>query len=266
MNWSHYCVRAPRLIAACLLPTMLLAGCATQESRLAPELVQCGGMHETIGQKQHQGRVNLADLTRRPHFYGVGALEGLRGEVTIMNSVPVVTGVAPDGRSQSLSAENAQATLLVGQSIEEWTSVALDEAVAPESFDEMIATTAARLGFDGANPFMFVVEGEFTDVRLHVINGACPIHARMKKVTLPPSERPFEMDSERLAGTLVGVYAVDSVGKLTHPATRTHGHIIYEDRATGQRLTGHLERVGLAPGAVLKLPKSGKNGYLAAAR
>lgn len=266
MNRSHYRGRVTRLLAQCLLSTILLVGCKTQESRLAPELVRYGSMHETIGQKQHQGRVSLAELTSRPHFYGVGALEGLHGEITVMNSAAIVTGVAPDGRSQSLSAENAQATFLVGQSVDDWTSVTLGEAVSPERFDEMIANTAAGLGFDGATPFMFVVEGEFTDVRLHVINGACPIHARMKNVTLAANERPFELDTKRLAGTLVGVYAVDSVGKLTHPATRTHGHLVYEDRATGQRLTGHLERVGLAPGAVVKIPKSAKSGSPAPAR
>ena len=266
MKRSHFCGRAARLLAHCLVSTTLLVGCQTQESRLAPELVRYGGMHEAIGQKQHQGRVRLAELTSRPHFYGVGALEGLNGEITVMNSAPVVTGVTPDGRSHSLSAENARATLLVGQFVEDWASVKLGEAVPPERFDETIANAAADLGFDGVTPFIFMVEGEFTDVRLHVINGACPIHARMKNVTLAQSERPFELDTKQLSGALVGVYAVDSVGKLTHPATRTHGHLVYQDPKTGDRLTGHLERVGLAPGAVVKLPKSSKNGSLAAAQ
>lgn len=57
-----------------------------------------------------------------------------------------------------------------------------------------------------------------------------------------------------MSGTLVGVYAADSVGRLAHPATKTHTHLIYTDPATGERVTGQVERVGLAKGAALKLP------------
>jgi hypothetical protein len=153
-----------------------------------------------------------------------------------------------------------KATLLVGQSIETWTSVTLSEAVPHDRFDEAIATAASKAGVDVTGPFVFTIEGQFTDVRLHVINGACPVHARMKKLELAQDERPYELEAETLAGTVVGVYAADSVGKLTHPATSTHAHIIYVDHETGERVTGHLEQVGLAPGAVLKLATSSTTG------
>lgn len=51
-----------------------------------------------------------------------------------------------------------------------------------------------------------------------------------------------------------GVYASDAVGELTHPATSTHVHLIFEDDASGKEATGHVEQVGPAKGAVLKLP------------
>ncbi len=265
MNHIPYC-RLAQLLALSVLSILVLVGCQSQHSRASTEFVRYGGMHETIGQRQHHGRVGLAEIMKRPHFYGVGALEGLRGEITIQDSVAVVTGVTPDGRLQPLAPADLQATLLVGQSIGEWTSMTLTEAVSHDRFDETIATTAARIGIDTAAPFMFVVDGEFTDVRLHVINGACPVHARMKNLRLDPRDRPYELEAERMTGTLVGVYAADAVGKLTHPATSTHVHLIYEDRDTGQIITGHLERVGLAAGAVLKLAKSSMSGATAAAR
>lgn len=265
MNRIPYC-RLAQVLALSVLSPLVLVGCQSEHPRVSTEFVRYGGMHETIGQKQHHGRVGLAEIVKRPHFYGVGALEGLRGEITIQDSAAIVTGVTPDGRLQPLAPADLQATLLVGRSIEEWTNVTLTEAVSHVEFDEIIATTAARMGINTAVPFMFVVDGEFTDVRLHVINGACPVHARMKKLTLDQNERPYELEAERLTGTLVGVYAADAVGKLTHPATSTHVHLVYEDRETGQIVTGHLERVGLAVGAVVKLPKPSMSGATAAAR
>jgi alpha-acetolactate decarboxylase len=266
MNPGVCLAPAARSFTLCVLAALLQVGCRAQGPQRSTELVRYGDMHETIAQRQDQGRVGLAEIVSRPHFYGVGAAAGLRGEVTIRNSVALVTGVSPDGRPEPVSPADAQATFLVGQSIGEWTRVALTEAVSSERFDAIIATAAATRGVDAAAPFMFVIDGEFTDVRLHVINGACPVHARMKNLTLDSSQRPFELEAKSLSGTLVGVYAADSVGKLTHPATSCHVHLIYEDRETGRRVTGHLERVGLAPGAVLKLPKPGVSGLAAAAR
>jgi hypothetical protein len=211
-------------------------------------------MHEAIGQKQHHGRVALAEILEQPHFYGVGAVSGLRGEITILDSETVVTAGAPDGRLDSLPPADLQATMLAGQPVPNWTNVTLDEKIPQDRLDETIAAAAETAGLDPDDPFVFVVEGELTDVHLHVINGACPVHARIKGITLSDDEQPFDLEAPNLSGTAVGVYATGSVGELTHPATSTHAHLIWEDQRTGQRVTGHLERFGLNPGAVLKLP------------
>jgi hypothetical protein len=266
MNQKVCLARFTQCFSLCVLAVVLLVGCHAKHPQVSTEFVRYGGMHETVGQKQHHSRVALAEIVERPHFYGIGALAGLQGEITIQDSVATVTSVAPDGRPQTRRGADMQATLLVGKSIEDWASRTLGDAVWHAQFDAAIAAAAAEVGLDVAIPFMFVIEGEFTDLRLHVINGACPVHARMKNLTLDHSQRPFELEAERLTGTLVGVYAADAVGKLTHPATSTHVHVVYVDHETEQRITGHLERVGLAAGAVLKLPKPRASGATAAVR
>jgi hypothetical protein len=237
-----------------VLVVIMLTGCQANRRLPTTELVTYGGMHETIGQKQHHGRVPLVEILDRPHFYGVGAVEELRGEITILDSVAVVTGGAPDGGLHSLPPAGLQATLLAGRSVPEWTTHVVDEAVLGDRLDATIAVAAEGAGLDRTVPFVFVVEGVLTGVRLHVINGACPVRARIRSLALGEDERPFELEAATLEGTVVGVYAEGSVGELTHPATSTHAHLIWEDGRTGQRVTGHLERFGLAPGAVLKLP------------
>lgn len=229
-------------------------GCAARQASEQSRLVQVGGMHESIGKRQHQARVAVAEIAGEPHCYGVGALEGLKGEITVLDSMAVITRVTPNGAPQTVAAADAKATFIVGQSVERWRQHPLAETVSHERFDETIGAMAGGAGVATSDAFVFVVEGAFTDVRLHVINGACPIHARIIKLEIAEGEQPFELDVEDVSGTLVGVYATDSVGRLTHPATKTHTHLIYTDAATGERVTGHVERVGLAKGAVLKLP------------
>ncbi len=219
-------------------------------------LVQIGTMHQAIGQQQHQGRVALSHLVKRPHFFAVGALEQLKGEVTIDDGRITITGVDPQGAVKLVEeANNQQATMLVGAYNSSWQRHVVSKDVTPANFDDFIATTAAMAGVDTETPFVFRFEGEFTDVHLHVINGACPLHARMRKIELPPAKQPYESNLPMINGRLIGVFARDAVGKLTHPDTSTHVHILFEDDTTGQQMTGHVEQVGLPAGAVLMLPE-----------
>jgi hypothetical protein len=99
------------------------------------------------------------------------------------------------------------------------------------------------------------VVGTFRDVRVHVINGACPLHARRAGLTLDEPQRPFEATYESTSGTIVGVYAKGKAGVLTHPGTSTHMHLIYVEPRTGVTVTAHVEKIGFGPDCVLMLAK-----------
>lgn len=220
-------------------------------------ITQYGRMREAIGSRQHHGRVALREIVERPHFYGVAALERLSGEATIYDGQVTVTRVESDGKLVSTNLSNAdlQATLLVGAYVPAWTEYHVPRHVSPDELDAFIAEVAAKAGIDTSQPFVFTVEGELLDLRWHVIHGACPMHARLHKLELPKEQRPFESEQERTHGTLVGVYAADAVGNLTHPATSCHTHVLLQDADQPQRITGHVEQVGIAQGATLRLPK-----------
>lgn len=235
-------------------PIMALALADTEEGGL----VQFGKMHEAIGRQQHQGRVALAKLAERPHFYGVAALAELEGEATFVDGALTITVVDGEGTPQPVdaTATDKQATLLIGAYVPAWTDHPVTRSVAPDEFDQYLADVAAAAGVDTSKPFMFTIEGKFSPLRLHVINGACPMHARLQKIDLPTERRPFEADWDEIQGTVVGVFARNSVGNLTHPATSAHMHLVYRDAGTAALLTGHVERTGLLAGSTIRLPKS----------
>ncbi|MCA9070133.1 MAG: acetolactate decarboxylase [Planctomycetaceae bacterium] len=221
-----------------------------------PKVVTFGEMHLAIGQKQHQGRVLLREVVERNHFYGVGALAGLNGEITIRDGKIVISSVSA-GKPKLIDADmgKPQATLLVGAYVSEWSQHKVVKNIPGADFDEFVRETAARTGLDTTRPFVFRIDGEFQDVRLHIINGACPIHARIHKQELPVDRQPYEAEFARVRGTVIGIYAKDAVGKLTHPSTSAHAHLIFKDDVSGAELTGHLEQVGIRTDAVLNLPK-----------
>jgi alpha-acetolactate decarboxylase len=221
------------------------------------KLVQYGKMHEAIGMQQHQARVRLEELQKRPHFYGVAALAGLAGEVTIVDGKITLTEVDAQGGLKAIenAAAQREATLLVGAYVPSWTQRQLTATIEDDRFDETIASLASQAGLKTSEPFPFVIEGTFSNVRLHVINGACPLHARLRKIDLPKQHQPFEAVLEKVRGTLVGIYAQNAVGNITHPATATHRHLLFKDAASGKVVTGHVEQAGVLTGAVVRLPK-----------
>jgi alpha-acetolactate decarboxylase len=220
------------------------------------ELVQYGKMHEVIGMQRHEGRVSLADLIQRPHFYGVGALAGLRGEISIIDGVPTVTEVIDPAHAKAVNADadQRQATMLIGAYVDSWTESVIDRDLNDSELDDWISSEIERLGGDVNQPTIFMVDGSFNTVHLHVINGACPVHARIRQLTIPEEQLPFDATLENVSGQVVGVFAIDAAGKLTHPATRTHKHLVYRDVITGERLNGHVESITVIRGARLLLP------------
>ena len=171
------------------------------------KLVQYGTMHEAIGQQQHQGRVPLKNLVDRPHFYGVGALAQLEGEATIFDGMVAVTRVGATGRLEAAepSPLDASATLLVGAYVPSWQRHKSVHSVSSEEFDRYLANLATKSGLNASKPLVFTVEGEFSSVRLHVINGACPLHARLNKIEAPKDKQPFEAEFDKVRGRVVGV-------------------------------------------------------------
>jgi alpha-acetolactate decarboxylase len=221
-------------------------------------IIQFGSMHEAIGQQNHQGRVSLKSLSDRPHFFGVGALEKLGGEVTIQNGNATITRVGDKGRLEpgDVSASDIQATLLVGADVPNWTIHPVATNVAFADFDQHIAAAATKAGLNVARPIVFVIEGEFTQLKLHVIHGACPLHSRRNQIELPVERRPYEAEFEKLQGSLIGVFAQDAAGKITHPGTTIHMHLVFRDADSGHTVTGHIEQTGMLAGAVLRFPKT----------
>jgi alpha-acetolactate decarboxylase len=221
------------------------------------KLVQYGRMHEAIGQQQHHARVELGKLVERPHFYGVAALANLEGEATILDGRLTLTCVDDQGRlAPSDDPSDQSATLLVGAYVPAWSEQRATSRVNPNDLDNYIADAAAKAGIDASEPFVFTAEGQFSDLRMHVINGACPMHARLRKIELPKEKQALEVELDKVRGTLVGVYAKDQVGNITHPDTATHMHLVFTDSASGKTVTGHVEQIGLQEGAVLRLPRT----------
>ncbi|MCZ6837069.1 MAG: hypothetical protein O7G85_14930 [Planctomycetota bacterium] len=51
---------------------------------------------------------------------------------------------------------------------------------------------------------------------------------------------------------IVGFFALDAAGVMTHHGTSIHIHAILS--INGNTITGHIDRVSVLPGAILRIP------------
>lgn len=251
-----------RIVRKIIVSMFVLSACSllasARTSGWTGSLLQYGQMREVVGEGHHQARVAFHDLTKEPHFFGIAALEGLKGEGTVIDGRLTATGVSCCGNMVELDDEPSgtlKAALLFGAYVPSWSQHKVPKDLTGEELEKYLLELAGQRGLDINKPFPFLVEGDLSQVKLHVINGACPMHARLQGSQLHPDNKPFETEYPSVQGSVLGIFAKDAVGNITHPASSVHSHLVFVDPKSGQEVTAHIERLGIRAGAILKLPE-----------
>jgi alpha-acetolactate decarboxylase len=203
-------------------------------------------MRDVMMDGHTQARVSLVDVARMSGTVGIGALEGLQGEIAIVDGVPWVARVEGDKLECTRGARSGdRATLLAISRVDRWKTIAIDRDLSPAELDALLASTQRDLGL-GQRPWPFLVEGDLADVQAHVLNGQCP-YAGAVEAEHEPIRRTFESVRARL----VGFYAPNSVGELVHHGQSTHMHVIVEEPEV---FVGHVDSASVRGGAWLRVP------------
>lgn len=245
--------RGPLLFLS--LAPAALASCAAPAPITAPRVQAFGSLREIVREGRRDGVVALTDafggaLPGR-HACGVGALAGLRGEVTLLEgrwwlTYPAARG---DGTRTTHDARGEQAALLVVAEVPRWREVVLEEDVPFAALAGRLAALAAEHGLDPEVPFPFVIEGELLAARWHVIDG--------RRLAPGPSSHSAHVSAghpggaERVRASVVGFHSRRHHGVFTHHGDDLHLHVVFAD----PEATAHLDdAAAIAKGAVVRLP------------
>jgi hypothetical protein len=185
--------------------------------------------------------VNLAQLSD-PSLVGLGTLSEQRGEVIIFNGAVWLGYANPNGTTrgrqlQQLDTQEETAAFLITASVPVWQTVLLNRDVPFEQLEQVLEDTLRAAGLDPRKPVPLVIQGPLVELRFHVVDGR--------------NERDVARGSYTLApGTLVGFYAATGREDFLEPDTKMHLHVLLE----GHRQVGHVDRVDLPSGTLLRLP------------
>ena len=244
--------------------TALFAGCAatpntTNPPPIAepvaqepPEVSIHGALRLIMHQGEWQRRVDLAPMANQAGLYGLGAIEGLDGEVTIWDGELWVS--RPDGsggfETTKNSSDDLGATLLVTSTVDGWSDIPIEGSLSWTEIDAFVEAQASAAGLDTSHPFPFLLEVSPGRLDWHVIDGSripSDSHGHEAHVSTAVrgelSNRPVE---------ILGFFSKNHRGVFTHHISDTHLHVV--DRA--EEVTGHVDHLDIANVGLLRIPAS----------
>ncbi|HMG20855.1 MAG TPA: acetolactate decarboxylase [Kofleriaceae bacterium] len=210
-----------------------------------PEVRVWGELRAMMHEGRTEARVAIAPLLATPHLYAVGAVAGMRGEITVVDGAAWLALGDRDAGRASPGPGDAGAALLVASHVTDWTRVTIAEDIAFAELDRRIEALAAAAGIDVEQPFAFLIEGRLTDARWHVLAG--PPGAGSHDHT----EGAVTGEQAALDGTLVGFFSKHHEGVFTHMGQHVHAHLVNPS----MKLAAHADRFAIRAGSVLALPR-----------
>lgn len=188
-----------------------------------------------------------------PHLYGLGPLEGLRGEVSIFGSVPSIARIEQD-MVVTASSWRARACFLVWAQVPAWfeRSFAGSKEAIPAGLDGIereVVALAREAGLDPERPLPFRVRATAVEATLHVLDKRDGLAHNPERHEQAKVRRTLE----HVPVELVGFYSRQHRGIFTPGESNVHVHLQTEDG----RISGHLEAIWLAPGARIAVPEAG---------
>ncbi len=213
-------------------------------------VTQYGAVREVLRARRTEPRIDLATVVELPNAYAVGALEKLEGEITIVDGQVWVARAKGDSLSVSGPAVVAsdRATLLTLSHVTRWMHLRLANDLSGDDLELAVRQHARDQGIDTDSPFPFLIEGEVKLLEAHVIAGSCPLSSSSD------GAEPWRLSVDKLVdATLVGFFANNQAGSMTHHGTSVHMHIVLVRNE--QTITAHVDKVAMTAGSILRLPK-----------
>jgi len=190
--------------------------------------------------------VSLERFDGLESLYAVGPLDQARGEVSIYDSIPLISEVH-DGRVNVTIDSCRHAAFLVYAIVENWRRVTVRNPIKTEQqLENHLLAWAVTSGIDVDQPFAFLLNGLIAQATFHILcnRGRGTYNAERhekSKVRFPIANESVEV---------IGFYSRRHRGIFTPRDSNFHMHV----RTLDNRFSGHLEAFNWEYGVMLYLP------------
>lgn len=230
------------------LAGMILLSCTTISCVDSTRVkVTYSGALKTMMSGDLAATIALDSLSFKKHFYALGAVENLKGEIQIFDSKPY-NSVIMDSSINIQDSYAIKAALFVYAEVEKWNEFNIDDITTKEDLEKIIFETAKSKGINIEEPFPFLLEGKVAILDWHVINWkkGDTIHTHQKHKTSGLNGLLKNSNVE-----IIGFYSTKHKAIFTHHTTNMHMHFKTDD----SKIAGHVDDLLLEDELILKLPR-----------
>jgi hypothetical protein len=208
-----------------------------------------GAYQKMITEQNYAPVLQLNDVVAGRVTDAVGAVSGLRGEISMIDGRLIVSYGVDCGTACPPAAIET-ATLLAVATARDWRAVPIDKDLDQQATEAFIREQAKLSGLDEKKPFPFRINGAITNFVMHV--NAAPNPRFKGRGSFDEMAITGFTKGPRIAGYVIGFYAPPSLqGVITNMGEFFHSHYIDEQRTT----TAHLDSFGVAASSILMLPR-----------
>lgn len=232
-----------------LLGLLLLMSCQGKQEPYKVSYQVYGKLMEIMQQNKLQARVKLRDLTFDANSYGLGAMEGLKGEILISGG-KVITSIANPDSILMESSNNVSAALLVTTEVAEWNTLNMNSSETMKGLEALIESKASEFNLDTNDVIPFKIEASPKQLNWHIINAS--LAKEQNHQAYKESGKTGVLENESVE--IIGFFSKSHQGVFTHHGSFLHLHFI---SANGE-LMGHVDDLELSGNWKLELPKAEK--------
>ena len=222
-----------------------MANVAATAQSLDSTVKVVGAMKNVMWKGQLYGTISLDTISPRQHLYGLGPVEYLAGEISIIDGHAYRSTVLTDSTMQVDETFELKAPFFVYASVENWNEQNLPDSIQSipqlENYLNQITQNATR-------PFAFRLSGIVDEASIHVVN--LPKGSMVRS----PQEAHQGLKSFQLSNReadIIGFFSTVHQAIFTHHNSFVHMHILTKDK----KQMGHLDEVLFKKGAMkLYLP------------
>ena len=240
------------VLRAAVAAAIGLTGCAARGPEGVVEWV--GAQHAAVHDGDVGSKVRLKDLARRDHLYAIGPVEGLRGEIIVVDGRATIVTVE-GGEFRTRESLDVGAAFLVWTHARAWVRSEMPPNVRTmEELEAHLPEAARAAGVDPSAPIAFRIEGRVKSLAFHVLNPPPSGEGGVRSAEDHEKSKIHGRIEDR-AVRMVGFYSTEHRGVFTPGTSDVHVHFVTEDGT----IAGHVEGFELSPGAVLLVAASVNN-------
>ena len=221
-----------------VLISISLLSCSKQQ-KLNSDVKSVSAMKNVMWKGELSAKIQLDTIQPKDGLFGIGPVEKLSGEITIIDGQTYVSTINAKKQMQVEINSNVGAPFFVYAHAYKFKEIKLPDSITNLTQLNDFLTKE----HDREQAYVFKLEGDIKSGKIHVQN-LLP----NTQVSSPKEAHQSQVDFEigETAVEMLGFYSNSSQGIYTHHDTNIHVHLISQDKS----MMGHCDEVVFNPNAV----------------